>query len=434
MRVGISVQLQRPRGTQDIFPASAANWQAVESVVREVAQSFGYGEIRTPVFEHGELFTRGVGDTSDIVEKEMYELTDRGGRHLVLRPESTAPVVRAVLQASLLPDLPLRFYYMQSHFRYERPQSGRLRQHHQFGIELFGAPGPLADAEVISVAHTFLGRLGLPNLEVAINSIGCADCRPTYRVALVEHLTAHREELCGDCQRRLERNPLRVLDCKVPGCRAVVEVAPKPIDHLCDNCRTHLLGVESALTALQIPFHREPALVRGLDYYTRTVFELHYANLGAQSTVCGGGRYDGLMREIGGPPVPAVGFGLGLERLILSLESEGLLHAEAPRPDVAVLYIGDELGGEALRVAAELRSRGLRAEAEVQGKSPSATLRRVQKLGIPYAVILGPKEFAQGLAAIRDMSASDQSEVPVKELADHLSRMILRDPGSRNSG
>lgn len=428
------MELQRPRGTQDVLPPSSSLWRAVEQTAREVARSFAYDEIRTPVFEHVELFTRGVGESTDIVEKEMYEFDDRGGRRLVLRPESTASVARALIQAGELSDLPRRLYYIQSHFRYERPQSGRLRQHHQFGIELYGVKGPLADAEVISVAHAFLSRLGLRNLEAAINSIGCTVCRPTYRAALIGHLETHRTELCADCQRRLERNPLRVLDCKVPTCQVVVRAAPKPIDHLCAECQAHLAGLEGALGSLGIPFRREPGLVRGLDYYTRTVFELQYAGLGAQSTVCGGGRYDGLVREIGGPDVPAIGFGLGLERLLLTLQQEGLQPKAAAAPDVAVLYIGERLGPEALRIAQDLRAEGVCVEAEVQGKSASATLRRVQKLGIPHAVILGEREWSQGVGIIRDMSRSEQTEAPLDEIPRRIAGMVLRDPGPRNPG
>jgi len=412
-----TVDLQRPRGTQDILPAETPIWHRVEAAAHRVAQSYGYREIRTPVFEHAEVFRRGVGDATDIVEKEMYEFEDRGGRHLVLRPESTAAVARALQQTALLAEPPIRLYYIQSHFRYERPQSGRLRQHTQFGVEVWGAAGPLADAEVIALAESFLGALGLEGLVAHLNSLGCDTCRPRYREALVGYLADRRAELCGDCQRRLERNPLRVLDCKVPTCRAVVADGPKPLSYLCEDCENHLQGVEAALSGLGIAYERDSSLVRGLDYYSRTVFEIAYAKLGAQSTVCGGGRYDGLMAALGGKPQPAVGFGLGLERLILTLEAEGLLPAPEPQIDTFVACLGEELGPEAMRIAGMLRASGRRVETEVLGRSLKAQLRRAQKLDARYVVILGPQEFGRGMAILRNMQTSAQAEVPIDRLA-----------------
>ncbi len=411
------MDLQRPRGTQDILPAETPIWHRVEAAAHRVAQSYGYREIRTPVFEHVEVFQRGVGDATDIVEKEMYEFEDRGGRRLVLRPESTAAVARALQQTSLLAEPPVRLYYIQSHFRYERPQSGRLRQHTQFGVEVWGVLGPLADAEVIALAESLLTELGLKSLVVRLNSIGCTDCRPRYREALVTYLSGHRGELCGDCQRRLERNPLRVLDCKVPGCQAVVAGGPKPLDHLCEACETHLAGVESALEALGITYECDGSLVRGLDYYSRTVFEIGYEKLGAQSTVCGGGRYDGLMESLGGKPQPAVGFGLGLERLILTLAGEGLLPPGESPVDVYVAYLGEDLGPEAMRLARMLREAGQRVEMEALGRSLKAQLRRAQKLLAPFVVILGPQELARGVVMVRNMKTSAQAEVPIEQLA-----------------
>lgn len=411
------MDLQRPRGTQDILPDQTPIWHRVEAAAHRVAQSYGYREIRTPVFEHAEVFRRGVGDATDIVEKEMYEFEDRGGRKLVLRPESTAAVARALQQTSLLAEPPVRVYYIQSHFRYERPQSGRLRQHTQFGVEVWGVSGPLADAEVIALAGSLLSELGLRGLVVRLNSLGCDVCRPRYREALVAHLAGHREELCGDCQRRLERNPLRVLDCKVSSCQAVVTAGPKPLDYLCNECEGHLHGVEAALLALGIVFMRDGSLVRGLDYYSRTVFEIGYEKLGAQSTVCGGGRYDGLMKALGGKPQPAVGFGLGLERLILTLESEGLLPSPEASVDAFLAYLGEDLGPEAMRIAQMLRARGLRVEMETLGRSLKAQLRRAQKLGAHFVVIVGPQELGRGVAMVRNMETSAQTEVPIEDLA-----------------
>ena len=412
-----NLDLQRPRGTQDILPAETPIWQRVEAAAHRVAQSYGYREIRTPVFEHVEVFRRGVGDATDIVEKEMYEFEDRGGRRLVLRPESTAAVARAVQQTSLLAEPPVRLYYIQSHFRYERPQSGRLRQHTQFGVEVWGVPGPMADAEVIALAGSLLSDLGLKGLSVRLNSLGCDECRPRYREALVDHLMSQRESLCGDCRRRLDRNPLRVLDCKVPDCQAVVADGPKPLDYLCAACQEHLGGVESCLAAIGVTFMRDGSLVRGLDYYSRTVFEIGYEKLGAQSTVCGGGRYDGLMETLGGKPQPAVGFGLGLERLILTLESEGLLPAPEAQLDAFVAYLGSDLGPEAMRIAKALRATGRRVEMEALGRSLKAQLRRAQKLGAPYVVIVGPQELARGVVMVRNMETSAQAEVPIEDLS-----------------
>ncbi len=417
-----NVDLQRPRGTQDILPAVTPIWHRVEAAAHRVAQSYGYREIRTPVFEHVEVFRRGVGDATDIVEKEMYEFEDRGGRRLVLRPESTAAVARALQQTSLLSEPPVRLYYIQSHFRYERPQSGRLRQHTQFGVEAWGVPGPLADAEVIALAESLLTDLGLKGLVVRLNSIGCSDCRPRYREALVTYLAGRRDELCGDCQRRLDQNPLRVLDCKVPTCQAVVADSPKPLDYLCETCQTHLAGVEGALSALGITYVRDGSLVRGLDYYTRTVFEIGYDKLGAQSTVCGGGRYDGLMEALGGKAQPAVGFGLGLERLILTLGAEGLVPPEGAAVDAYIAYLGPQLGPEAMRVAQMLRAAGQRVEMEALGRSLKAQLRRAQKLMAPYVVIIGPQELERGVAMVRNMETSAQAEVPIERLAATFAR------------
>ena len=421
-----TLELQRPRGTQDILPSESPNWQLVEAAAHRVAQSFGYAEIRTPMFEHVEVFRRGVGDATDIVEKEMYEFEDHGGRSLVLRPESTAAVARALLQASAFSELPLRLYYLQRHFRYERPQSGRLREHTQFGVEVYGAPGPLADAEVIALAQSFLAALGLRNLSVRINSIGDDQCRPAYRAALLAHLTAHEEELCADCRRRMERNPLRVLDCKNPGCRRVVAAAPQTLDHLCDDCRGHLEGVEQALSALGIAYARDPSIVRGLDYYTRTVFEVQYEKLGAQSTVCGGGRYDGLVESLGGARQPGVGFGLGIERLLLTLQEESLLPAQEESVDAYVAAIGEELGPEAMRIAQMLRGAGLRVEQEILSRSLRAQLRRAQKLHAAQVVILGPQEFLRGVAVLRDMGSSQQEEVPIEDLPARVGAAVSR--------
>lgn len=411
--------LQRPRGTEDVLPPESQHWLYVEMKAREVAHRFGFQEIRTPVFEHTELFQRGAGATSDVVEKEMYTFLDRGGRSLTLRPESTAPVVRALGEAGLLGQRQ-KVYYLQSHFRYERPQAGRYRQHHQFGVEFLGDGAPSADLEVILLAHSYLTLLGLTGLTVRLNSIGDAACRPRYRSALVSFLKDRQEALCPDCQRRLVTNPLRVLDCKVPGCIAARQGHPVTLDYLCDDCAQHFAAVQSLLAALQIPFVLDPTIVRGLDYYTRTVFEL----VGEEGqAICGGGRYDGLAEAIGGEATPAVGFGLGLERLLALLREQRLLPEPAPAVDL-FLAVQGEAWLPALQVAATVRQAGFALDYDGSGRSLKAQLRTAARLRAPYALILGPEEIRRGTVTIRRMADGWQTTVEQRSLIDMLRQEV----------
>ncbi|MDO4458727.1 MAG: histidine--tRNA ligase, partial [Clostridia bacterium] len=334
-----------PKGTQDLLPKDTAKWQLVEDVMRNEASVHGFGEIRTPVFEHTELFLRGVGDTTDVVEKQMYTFEDKGGRSITLKPEGTAGAVRSFLESGIYNDgYPVKLYYMTPCYRYEKPQAGRLREFHQFGVEMFGAAEPVADAEVIMLAKNIFDRLGVQNLTLYINSIGCPECRAKYHQALKDYFGQYKDELCETCNSRLERNPMRILDCKSPICKKIAEGAPKIIDYLCDDCSAHFEGVKSYLDAAGVEYEIDPNIVRGLDYYTRTVFEFVSNDLGAQSTVCGGGRYDGLVEEMGGKPTPGLGFGMGLERLMLVLEAQKI---EFPEDKLCEVFIAS-MGAEAL--------------------------------------------------------------------------------------
>ncbi len=413
-----------PKGTKDVLPAQSAGWQYVESAAREVCSLYGYREIRTPVFEHTELFLRGVGDTTDIVQKEMYTFEDKGGRSITLKPEGTAGVVRSFVENSLYAEaLPVKMYYLNAPvFRYERPQAGRLREHHQFGIEAFGAPGPAIDAEVISVALTLFKKLGITSLALNINSIGCKECRPAYNAALREYLKQNEDKLCGVCRERMVTNPLRVLDCKVDTCQEIVRNAPKMLDMLCGDCASHFDGLQQRLTIAGIEYRINPLIVRGLDYYTKTVFEIISTGIGAQGTVCGGGRYDGLVEELGGPSMPGVGFGMGLERLLLVLESLGI---ELPSPalcDVFVCTLGDAAAVEGFRVVSELRNSGLKAECDHMGRSLKAQLKYAGKIGAEYAAIIGDDELQKSVAVLRNMKKSEENTVPLAELHQFITK------------
>ena len=413
-----------PKGTKDVLPAQSAGWQYVESAAREVCALYGYREIRTPVFEHTELFLRGVGDTTDIVQKEMYTFEDKGGRSITLKPEGTAGVVRSFVENSLYAEaLPVKMFYLNAPvFRYERPQAGRLREHHQFGIEAFGSPGPAIDAEVISVALTLFKKLGITSLALNINSIGCKECRPAYNAALREYLKENEEELCGVCRERMVTNPLRVLDCKVDSCQEIVRNAPKMLDMLCGHCADHFDGLQLRLKSAGIEYKINPLIVRGLDYYTKTVFEIISTGIGAQGTVCGGGRYDGLVEELGGPSMPGVGFGMGLERLLLVLESLGI---ELPVPsvcDVFVCTLGDAAAVEGFRVVSGLRDAGIKAECDHMGRSLKAQLKYAAKIGAEYAAIIGDDELAKGVAMLRNMKKSEENTVPLTELHQFIKK------------
>lgn len=402
------IKIAAPRGTADIYPPESARWQELEARIRGVASRFGYGEIRTPMFESTDLFIRGVGETTDIVEKEMYTFLDKGGRSLTLRPEWTAPVVRAMLEHNLLAQGPQRLFYVGPFFRYERPQAGRYRQASQFGVECFGYAGPEADVEVMHVAYELLRAHGIPGVVLHVNSIGDDCCRPAYREALLAHFRPHAASLSADSQRRLERNPLRILDSKAPEDRELIALAPTFGETLCEACATHFALVRTLLAAIGIPFVVEPRLVRGFDYYTRTVFEFISDALGAQSTVCGGGRYDDLVRSLGGPPTPAVGFGLGIERFLLVLDKVGERVAPARR-GIAAIALGAEARAELFPLVAALREAGdLPVSIDYHDGKLQAHFKKADRANARAALILGDDERARGVIVARDLVSREQ--------------------------
>lgn len=412
------MELRRPRGTNDILPGEVERWQRLENVVRTVFDRHGYAEIRLPIFEHTEVFIRGVGETTDIVEKQMYTFEDQGGRSLTLRPEGTAPVVRAYLEHKLHGrGLPAKLYYIGPMFRYERPQAGRYRQFHQFGAEAIGSDSALLDVEMMAIPVHIYRELGLKNFRIELNSIGCEVCRPAYRQALRDYLAARLDALCPTCVRRLERNPLRVLDCKEKSCIEASEGAPKSYEYLCAECGDHFAAVQQGLDALGLEYVVNYRLVRGLDYYTRTVFELVGLDLGAQDALGGGGRYDGLVEACGGPPTPAVGFAAGIERVLLSLEKLGIAREE-PTLDAYVVVQGDTDRATALQLAFALRTAGLRVEMDYLNRSMRAQMRAAQRSGAVYTVILGENEIAAGTAVVKDMATGEQQEVPQERVVD----------------
>lgn len=416
-RVGVSfaksevgVKVQVPKGTKDVLPDKVYQWHYIEELARRLTALAGYREIRTPVFEHTELFARGVGSTTDVVQKEMYTFEDRGHRSLTLKPEGTAGVVRAVISDGLAAGpQPVKTYYFTPVFRYERPQSGRLREHHQFGVEVFGSSAPTLDAEVIGLGSELLTQAGLRQIVLKINSIGCADCRPGYQETLKKYFRDHEDGLCGTCRERLETNPLRILDCKVESCRPTIGAAPVMLDHLCTECRSHFEEVKTCLEAVGIRYQVDPHIVRGLDYYTRTVFEFVSEHLGAQSTVLGGGRYNGLVQELGGPDLPGIGFGMGIERLLLTLQAEGVRIPEPPFLRAFVVVQGglaERLS--ALRLVEELRREGIAADMDHTGRSVKAQFKYAGRLGVPYALVIGETELKQGTVMVRNMENGEE--------------------------
>lgn len=419
--------IQAPRGTKDVLPQDSYRWQVVEAKMRKAAALAGYREVRTPVFEHTELFARGVGDTTDIVQKEMYTFKDKGDRSLTLKPEGTAGAVRAFLESNLYAEaLPCKMYYVNSPiFRYEAPQSGRLREHHQFGLECFGAQDATTDAELILLAYRLVSSLGVKNLAVKINSIGCPNCRPKYHARLKEFLAGRIDELCPTCRTRFERNPLRVLDCKEKHCQELVQNAPSILDLLCDDCADHFAQLQECLQAAGIPYVVDSRIVRGLDYYTKTVFELITQTPEGNLTVCGGGRYDNLVEELGGPSIPAAGFGMGIERLLMLLDSEGV---QLPCPDtldVFVTYMG-QAKLAAFRLVEELRAAGIKADMDHCGRSLKAQFKFANKTGAPLTATLGEEELAQGVVKLRDMNTRQERIAPMAEVADAIHEMLCR--------
>ena len=415
---------QAPKGTRDILPAESYRWQFIEDKMRKAAALAGYRESRTPVFEHTELFLRGIGDTTDVVQKEMYTFEDKGKRSVTLKPEGTAGAVRSFLEHNLYAEpLPCKLYYIYSpHFRYENPQNGRLREHHQFGMECFGAKEATADAELILTAYHLLQDLGIGNLSVEINSIGCRNCRPEYHKRLKEFLGERIHEMCPTCQERFERNPLRVLDCKEKHCQELTKDAPSMLDLLCDECREHFEQLKKCLDISGIPYRVNPRIVRGLDYYTKTVFELVTETPDGKLTVCGGGRYDNLVEEIGDQSIPAVGFGMGEERVLMLLDSEGV---EIPKPEwyeVFVTYMGENKP-HAFSLVQQLRSAGIKADMDHCGRSLKAQFKFANKTGAPVTAVIGDDEAAQGMVKLKKMADGTEKTVKVEEAAEAIREM-----------
>ena len=414
-------KIQKPRGTMDIFPSEAALWQKIEATAHDVASRFGFGEIRTPTFEELSLFQRGVGEVTDVVQKEMYTFEDREGRVFALRPEGTASVVRAIIENGKTGDvMPLKYYYIINCFRYEKPQAGRSREFFQFGTEMFGTKDASGDATIISLANTLISELGIKNVKLHINSIGCPNCRPKYREALVNYFSKHIDCLCDTCKERLNTNPLRILDCKSPICSGIAKDAPVTTDYLCPECDEHFSDLKTYLDAMGIEYSVDTRIVRGLDYYTKTVFEFICEGIGAQSTVCGGGRYDGLMEQLGGPSLPGIGFGMGLTRIILAMKESGCADLPDNSPLLYIAPLGKSAVEKALSIVTSLRSKGIYAECDISGRSLKAQMKYADKLGAKYTLIIGDSEIESGRAMLKNMQKSEQTEILIDNIFDEL--------------
>ena len=417
-----------PKGTKDVLPSQAYKWQFIEDCARKTARQFNTNEVRTPVFEHTELFARGVGDTTDIVNKEMYTFLDKGGRSVTLKPEGTAGVARMFIENGLASSpLPMKSYYITPCYRYERPQAGRLREFHQFGVEIYGSPAPSADVEAIFAASEFLQKLGI-SAQLRLNSIGCPACRAGYNAALKEYFRPRLGEMCATCRERFEKNPLRMLDCKEEGCKAITAGAPKILDYLCPDCAAHFQKVKELLAASGIEYVVDPNIVRGLDYYTRTVFEFVSDSIGAQGTVCAGGRYDGLIAGLGGPSTPAVGFAAGLERLLLLMDNTGARFPAAPVPDIYVAGMDEASRARALSLVAALRRQDISAECDLMERSVKAQLKYADKLGARYVAVIGENELAEGAVNLKKMSDGSSVKLPFGEIYNYLKK------GEQNNG
>lgn len=416
---------QAPRGTRDILPEQVSKWIYVENKFRDICARYGFEEIRTPLFEHTELFKRGVGETTDIVEKQMYSFDDNGGRNVTLKAEGTAPVVRAYVENKLYANpQPVKLFYITPCFRYERPQAGRLREFHQFGVEVFGTHNPLADAEVIGVAVDLFDELGIKNLEVRVNSIGCPRCRMEHRNALREFLKDKIEFLCDTCKGRYDRNPMRILDCKSENCQENVKNAPRMIDYLCESCADDFDILQRNLDAMEIVYIVDPDIVRGLDYYTKTAFEIVSKEIGAQGTVCGGGRYDHLVEEIGGPVTPGVGFGLGIERLLLSLENNGHEMEERDSTDVFVAVKGKNTEAVAIKLLRDLRHNGIKGQMDLLDRSLKAQFKYADKLKAPLTIIIGEDELKENCVMLKDMSTSEQNKIEISKVIHEIKKRL----------
>lgn len=405
-----------PRGTKDVLPNESYKWQYIENIAREVAKNFSVKEIRTPIFEHTELFLRGVGETTDIVQKEMYTFLDKGDRSITLKPEGTAPAARSYIENGLSENSQLKMFYITPCFRYEKPQAGRLREFHQFGVEFFGAKGFEADAELISLAIEYIEKLGIKSLKVNINNLGCKECRKNYNDALKAYLKSNIESLCETCKDRYEKNPLRIIDCKNPNCKEIAKDVPLIIDYVCNECKDHFEGLKKELDYLNIDYVVDPYIVRGLDYYSKTVFEIISEDIGAQSTICGGGRYDSLIEECGGKATPAVGFAIGLERLILTLEGMAVEIPSEKRVDLFIACLGEEAKLETSKIALKLRKNGISCERDLLGRSLKAQMKYANKLQAKYVIVLGENELKEGKVKLKDMENSSEEEINLEEI------------------
>ncbi len=415
------------KGTQDLLPNESYKNRYVEQTMLDIASKFGYKEIRTPVFEHTELFSRGVGDTTDVVQKEMYTFADKGGRSITLRPEGTAGAMRAFLEHGLFNEpLPQKVSYLTSCYRYEKPQAGRLREFHQFGVECLGTAAPAADAELISLAHEIFSHLGVEGLRLEINSIGCPTCRKKYHEALHSYFESKKADLCETCLDRLGRNPMRILDCKSPVCSEIAKDAPKVLDYICEDCSAHFEVVKKHLDAMNIPYVVNPTIVRGLDYYTRTVFEFVSEQIGAQGTVCGGGRYDGLAEQLGGNSTPSLGFALGIERLMLLMQAQNTPLPEEEKPDLYIASMGEEATVLAAKLAASLREEGISVQYDVAGRSVKAQMKFANKLGVRNTVVIGDSEIESGKVTVKDMNGGESVEMELDGFEDSYQSYLIQ--------
>jgi histidyl-tRNA synthetase len=417
--------INAPRGTNDILPPESAKWNYIENKAKMIFDLYNYEEIRTPIFEYTELFQRGIGEVTDIVEKEMYTFEDKSGRSITLRPEGTASVVRSFLENKIYGQAqPTKYYYIGPMFRYERPQAGRYRQFNQLGVEVFGSKDPMIDAEVINVGMHYLNSLGLKDLKLYINSIGCPSCRPDYLNKLRTYLNDNKDELCDDCKKRIDKNPLRVLDCKNDQCKSVIDDAPKIVDHLCDECETHFENVKTNLSNLEIDYIIDSKLVRGLDYYTKTAFEVKFEGLGAQDTIFGGGRYDKLAEEIGDKDIPGIGFALGIERLLLTLEKQNIEIPIDKSIDIYLTTIGDKAKKACFKLLNEFRKENIKAEIDYMSRSVGGQMKSADRMNANYTVIIGENELNSGKATVRNMKTGDEKEIKLDQLVESIEKLI----------
>jgi len=415
------MQIKRPKGTEDITPAQVYKWQYVEALIREICALNGYAEIRTPAFEHTELFQRGVGETTDVVQKEMYTFEDKAGRSITLKPEGTSPAVRAFIENGIFNEpQPTKLFYFTPCFRYEKPQAGRLREHHQFGVEALGANDPAIDAEVINIAMTLYRRLGVEGLELKINNIGCPNCRTEYNRKLKEYLSPKLDKLCETCQDRYNKNPLRIIDCKEERCQQQITDIPFMLDNLCEECSDHFDKFKEALELMGLKYTVDPRIVRGLDYYTKTAFEIVTDKIGAQSTVCGGGRYDGLVEEVGGPSIPSVGFGMGIERMLLLLEKSGIEILTPETMDLFIIGLGDAGVKESIKLVHTLRDNGIRAEKDYMSRSLKAQMKYANKLNAKYITVIGEDEISNNKIKVKNMGNGSEKEIQLNQLVEYI--------------